>query len=202
MARDSTVGHSGVGARGGAVVRRRATASVLLTLLALLLVGPSAASARSVETYPPGPHAVLGVLSEQTIVDGAEVVISGDGFLGGSLLRVTIDGEPYSTVRAQASGGFQISVLMRGVGTRLLAVTGNEPDGRPRVVSDPVTVLSTSASPEPSAGSSTSPQPVVPSTASRQISTTSTVAALLAGLGLVVLFGGTRLVLRARSTRS
>ena len=175
------------------------TTSVLLAVLALLLLGgPALAGARGADaTYPPGPHAVLGVLSEQTILDGAEVVMSGDGFLGGSLLRVTLDGEPYSTLRAEAGGSFQITVRIRGAGTRLLAVSGNEPDGRQRIVSDPVTVVSASESSVPTA----SPEVATP-TASRKVSTSSTVTSLLAGLGLVVLFGGTRLLLRARSDRA
>ncbi len=132
---------------------RRTSTSVLLAVLALLLLGgPAQAGARGADaTYPPGPHAVLGVLSEQTILDGAEVVMSGDGFLGGSLLTVTLDGEPYSTLRAEAGGSFQITVRIRGAGTRLLAVSGKEPDGRQRIVRDPVTVVSASESPVPTA---------------------------------------------------
>ncbi len=123
-------------------VRRSALVGLLLLGFLLVAAGSALAVVRSVDaSYPPGPHAVLGTLSEQTIVDGGLVVISGDGFRGGSLLRVTVDGEPHSTVRATSTGGFQVSVRLTGTGTRLLAVSGVEPDGRQRVVSDPVTVL-------------------------------------------------------------
>ena len=128
---------------------------------------------------------VLGTLSEQTVRDGAFVIITGNGFVAGARLRVTVDGRPQATVIANAMGGFSTPVQMRGVGTHALAVSGPTPSGRERVVSDPVTVVTATPAVKKSI-------PLV----SRP-----TLRALLFGFLLVVLAVGLWLGRRARVAR-
>ena len=113
----------------------------LLGCLLMLFTALSPLVAAGAETYPPGPEVVLGTLSEQTVRDGAIVIITGNGFVAGARLRVSVDGAPNATVIADAMGAFSTPVRMRGVGTHAIAVSGPSPTGRERVVSDPVTVV-------------------------------------------------------------
>lgn len=112
--------------------------------------------------------------------------MTGDGFAAASPLTVTVDGARRASLRASAVGSFRTAVRVTGPGTRLISVSGVEPSGRARVVSDPVTVVALEAI---STRAARSPE----------VGTGRSVTALLAGFGLVLLYSVVRLAVRVRS---
>jgi hypothetical protein len=150
-------------------VRPRPLAAILTALLAVLLLGGPALAVDA--PYPPaGVRVVTGVASPGEVVDGGSVNFSGSGFAPGALLRLSVDGVDVRTLMADSNGAFSTTVLLRGLGEHVIAVSGLESAGRVRVVSTTVDVVGRE---EPDSGALAS-------------SGADLLPPLLGGLGLVV----------------
>lgn len=161
-------------------------------LLTAVLLGSAPVTAGAA-TYPPGPSQDIGTLSEQTVREGAVVVMSGDGFVPGALLQLSYDGRPVRQISADSRGEFTLSQQLTDVGDHVLAVTGPGPGNRQRIVYDPVKVVALTAASPTALTAAPAESPARKST--------DTLLALVGGLGVVVLGAFVRLALRARRVR-
>lgn len=166
---------------------RHLLAAVAVGLLALMTL-PGTASA---DSYPPtGIRVVAGVVTPSRVVDGGSVTFSGGGFAPGALVRLSIDGVSRGTLQASPSGAFVTRFVLRGVGAKVLAASGLQPDGRLQVVSATATVVSPVATAAVTTGGG------LPFTGAAH-----TVTALFGGLLLVVLGAAALMVARTRRAR-
>lgn len=157
--------------------------------LPFVLLGPGQGMALA-DPYPPnGVHVVTGTVSALSVASGGTVILSGDGFAPGSLIRLSVDGTARGTATSDAAGGFSVSLVLAGRGAQVLAAAGLEVGGRLRVVSATVTVR----------GAAVSSRPVTAGLP--QTGTDRLVPALGLGLGSVVVGSGLVLAGRARRRR-
>ena len=112
-------------------------AAVSLGLLVSL--GPVTAG-HAQSTYPPA--AENGQVSDTSITPGECVTFSGSGFVPGTPVQVTDDGQAVTTVTAGADGSFSVQLCPKVLGVHILRGSGTGTDLGTRVVSAVVNVLS------------------------------------------------------------
>lgn len=114
----------------------------LVTLFALALAGLflSASTAHASGNYEVSTGA--GTVSTTTVSAGEKVTFSGSGFAAGSEIVIAVNGDRVTTVRADSTGRFTVSLAVGSYsGSVVLSATGVTPDGAPRVVTATITVV-------------------------------------------------------------
>jgi hypothetical protein len=161
------------------MVRRLLGVTAVAALFVLAFAGPAAA-----DPYPPPDQG-----GSSTVPQGGTVSVSSDGWAPGSLVTVTLDSTPVvlGTLTADSSGHIEGTFTVpsnAALGTHSVVLSGTDPTGAPRTVSQTLIVVAATTS-----------GPTLAFTGSNN-------SGMIAGIGSVAVVAGVALVVAARKRRA